>query len=60
MANPDGRIFPRRWEEYAYAPFFAALKQIGYGQRISVEASTKDLPADAPVAIALLRGAFRY
>ena len=59
MANPDGRVFPRRWEEYNYAPFFAALKQIGYGQRISVEASTKDLPADAPVAIALLRGAFR-
>jgi sugar phosphate isomerase/epimerase len=59
MANPAGRVFPRRWEEYDYAPFFAALKQIGYGQRISVEASTKDLPADAPVAIALLRQAFR-
>jgi sugar phosphate isomerase/epimerase len=59
MANPDGRVFPRRWEEYDYAPFFAALKQIGYGQRISVEASTRDLPADAPVAIALLRRALR-
>jgi sugar phosphate isomerase/epimerase len=59
MANPAGRVFPRRWEEYDYAPFFAALKQIGYGQRISVEASTKDLPADAPVAIAFLRQAFR-
>jgi len=59
MANPAGRVFPRSWEEYHYAPFFAALKQIGYGQRISVEASTRDLPADAPVAIALLRGGFR-
>jgi len=59
MANPAGRVFPRSWEEYDYAPFFAALKQIGYGQRISVEASTRDLPADAPVAIALLRGGFR-
>ena len=57
MANPDGRIFPRRWEEYDYAPFFAALRQIGYDKRISVEASTKDLPADAPLAIALLRRA---
>ena len=59
MANPEGRVFPRKWEEYNYAPFFAALKQIGYDRRISVEASTKDLPAEAPVAIALLRGAFR-
>jgi len=57
MANPEGRVFPRRWEEYDYAPFFAALRQIGYDKRISVEASTKDLPAEAPLAIALLRGA---
>jgi sugar phosphate isomerase/epimerase len=56
-ANPNGRVFPRVWEEYDYAPFFAALRQIGYDGRISVEASTKDLSADAPVAIALLRGA---
>jgi sugar phosphate isomerase/epimerase len=58
-ANPNGRVFPRVWGEYDYAPFFAALRQIGYDGRISVEASTKDLSADAPVAIALLRGAFR-
>jgi len=56
-ANPDGRVFPRTWEEYDYAPFFAALRQIGYDKRISVEASTKNLPADAPVAVALLRRA---
>jgi sugar phosphate isomerase/epimerase len=58
MANPDGRVFPRAWGEYDYAPFFAALKTIGYDKRISVEASTRDLKADAPLAIALLRGAF--
>jgi len=57
MANPEGRVFPRGSAEYDYAPFFAALRQIGYDGRISVEASTKDLAADAPVAIALLRGA---
>ena len=56
-ANPDGRVFPRTWDEYDYAPFFAALRQIGYDKRISVEASTKDLPVDAPLAIALLRRA---
>ena len=58
-ANPQGRVFPRTWEEYNYAPFFAALRQIGYDKRISVEASTKDLQTDAPIAIALLRRAFQ-
>ena len=58
VANPTGRVFPLAWDEYDYAPFFAALRQAGYNQRISVEASTKDLAADAPRAIALLRRAF--
>jgi sugar phosphate isomerase/epimerase len=57
MANPEGRVFPRAASEYDYAPFFAALRTIGYDKRISVEASTKDLQADAPQAIALLRKA---
>jgi len=59
MANPEGRIFPRTPTEYDYQPFFAALRTLGYSGRISVEASTKDLPGDAPPAIALLRSAFR-
>jgi D-psicose/D-tagatose/L-ribulose 3-epimerase len=58
MANPQGRVFPLVWEEYGYAPFFARLREIGYAKRISVEASTTDFPAEAPRAIALLRGAF--
>jgi len=58
MANPDGRVFPQSRGEFAYEPFFAALRSIGYGQRISVEASTKDLKTEAPRAIALLRGMF--
>jgi D-psicose/D-tagatose/L-ribulose 3-epimerase len=58
MANPQGRVFPRAMDEYDYAPFFAALQTIGYDKRISVEASTKDLQAEAPPAIALLRRAF--
>ena len=57
MANPQGRVFPSKWEEFDYAPFFANLRAIGYDKRISVEASTKDLQADAPQAIALLRKA---
>ena len=59
MANPQGRVFPRKWEEFNYAPFFAALNQIGYNARISVEASTTDLSTDAPQAIELLHRAFR-
>jgi D-psicose/D-tagatose/L-ribulose 3-epimerase len=57
MANPEGRVFPRDIGEYDYAPFFAALRTIGYDKRISVEASTKEFEADAPRAIALLRKA---
>ena len=59
VANPSGRVFPRTWDEFDYAPFFAALQKIGYDQRISVEGSTQDLAADAPPAIALLRRAFQ-
>jgi len=58
MANPQGRVFPQAWEEYNYAPFFANLRAIGYDKRISVEASTKDFPREAPLAIALLHHAF--
>lgn len=58
MANPQGRVFPQKWEEFDYAPFFANLRAIGYDKRISVEASTPDLAVQGPEAIALLRRAF--
>jgi sugar phosphate isomerase/epimerase len=58
MANPQGRVYPQAWEEFDYAPFFATLRAIGYDRRMSVEASTKDMPIEAPRAIALLRRAF--
>jgi D-psicose/D-tagatose/L-ribulose 3-epimerase len=58
MANPNGRVYPLEWSEFDYAPFFANLRQAGYGQRISVEASAKNFEAEAPRAIALVRGAF--
>jgi D-psicose/D-tagatose/L-ribulose 3-epimerase len=59
MANPTGRVFPAKWEEYDYAPFFANLRKIGYNQRMSVEVSGNAPTADAPLAIALIRRAFR-
>jgi sugar phosphate isomerase/epimerase len=58
VANPQGRVFPQKWDEYDYAPFFATLKQIGYDRRISMEGSTTDLAAQGPVTVALLRRAF--
>jgi sugar phosphate isomerase/epimerase len=58
MANPQGRVFPLVWDEYDYAPFFANLRKIGYDKRISVEASARDFPTEAPRAISLLRQAF--
>lgn len=58
MANPQGRVFPLQWEEFEYGPFFANLRQIGYAGRISIEASSKDVPTEGPQAIALLRRAF--
>jgi len=58
VANPTGRVFPQKWEEFDYAPFFANLKAIGYDKRISVEGSTTDLAAQGPPAIALLHKAF--
>jgi D-psicose/D-tagatose/L-ribulose 3-epimerase len=58
MANPQGRVFPLEWDEFDYAPFFANLRKIGYSGRISVEASSPDIPTQGPRAIALLRRAF--
>jgi D-psicose/D-tagatose/L-ribulose 3-epimerase len=58
MANPNGRVIPADWNEYDYAPFFAELRKIHYDRLISVEASTKDLVAQGPPAITLLRRAF--
>jgi sugar phosphate isomerase/epimerase len=58
MANPQGRVFPQKWDEFDYAPFFANLRAIGYDKRISVEGNTTDLAAQGPPAVALLRKAF--
>lgn len=56
FANPRGRVFPRdAGEEPRYAPFFIALRRIGYGGRISLEAGTADLERDARAGLRFLR-----
>lgn len=57
MANPVGRVFPLKWDEYNYSAFFENLRKIGYDKEVSVEASTKDFPNEAPRSIAFLRNA---
>jgi D-psicose/D-tagatose/L-ribulose 3-epimerase len=58
MANPQGRVFPLKWDEFDYAPFFAKLREVGYAGRMSIEGSSPDIPTQAPIAIELLRRAF--
>jgi sugar phosphate isomerase/epimerase len=57
IANPQGRVFPLKWQEYSYGPFFEALRKIGYNKEISVEGRTTDFEKEAPQAIAFLRRA---
>ena len=55
IARLDGRRWPRHNDGEDYSAFFAALADIGYDGRLSVEGKTEDLESDAPAALALLR-----
>jgi D-psicose/D-tagatose/L-ribulose 3-epimerase len=56
IADPASRDFPVRADgEPRYARFFENLATIGYEGRISVEANSSHLAADAPRAIAFLK-----
>lgn len=56
IANPTGRVFPKRQDSYDYREFLRSLKEVGYQAKISVEAYTTSFRADAVAALALLRG----
>ncbi len=53
-ANPFGRVYPTEADRWDYAPFFDALKQIGYQGGVSVEASCDDFAQAAKRAFAVL------
>ena len=55
IARPAGRKYPMPGDGYDYAPFFAALRQIGYPGRLSIEASPVNGPEDLPVCVEYLR-----
>jgi D-psicose/D-tagatose/L-ribulose 3-epimerase len=59
FSNPNGRVFPARWDEYNYAPFFAALRRMNYQGGISIDAHTSNFPNDAPQTVAFLRDALK-
>ena len=56
FATPGARAFPECWDG-RYGRFFAALANIGYGGRMSIEAFTSDFAADGARALSVLRQA---
>ncbi len=55
FSEPSGRIFPTRENKPQYLTFFSNLKQVGYNQRISIEAYSNHFAADARNALQLLK-----
>lgn len=53
VATVDGRRPPRPGDDCA--PFFAALKQAGYNQRVSIEGSISDPANELPAALEIMR-----
>ena len=54
FANPTGRVYPIEAED-GYIRFINLLKGVGYEDRISIEAYTKDFRHDAKRSVKILR-----
>lgn len=65
FANPalgtaDERTFPRSMDEWDYAPFFRALSDAGYDDRLSIEAYCYgDFPSSASKAVEFFHAALK-
>ena len=57
IANPSGRIYPRRNDGVDYRTFIKNLKKVGYNKRISIEAYTDNFSASASEALQTIRHA---
>jgi sugar phosphate isomerase/epimerase len=55
IASKEGRLFPKPDDNENYNEFFSLLKKAGYNGRVSVEAHSKDIAADAAISLELLR-----
>ena len=54
FAEVEGRMFPKK-NERDYEVFFAKLKEIGYTARLSIEAFSDNIVADASRSLSLMR-----
>jgi len=59
FARPEGRLCPAETGEADYMPFIRALKEIGYDERISCEAYSKDFVKDSKVTVGFFNKHFR-
>ncbi len=59
MGNEGGRDYPKPDDVADYEAVFKALKEAGYEGRVSIEAGTHDIAADAPLAFQVLDTARR-
>ncbi|MDR1463988.1 MAG: sugar phosphate isomerase/epimerase [Oscillospiraceae bacterium] len=55
IGRPGGRTYPLPGDGYDYAPFFTALREIGYAGRLSVEASPVHGPEDLAATLSYIR-----
>lgn len=55
IARPQSRTSPAPGDGYDYAPFFAALAEMGYGARISFEGKVESLSEEAAVCLETLK-----
>ncbi len=55
IANPAGRVAMKKSDGMDYDAFFAGLADCGYHGRLSIEGNIKDLRAELPEALELLR-----
>ncbi len=55
IGRPGSRKYPMPDDGYDYSPFFQALKTIGYGGRVSIEAGYPKAPEDLIAAMRYLR-----
>jgi len=55
IANSNGRVYPLNKDEDDYEAFFNILRQIGYNNRVSIEASSSDMKKEGAASLNLLR-----
>ena len=55
LANPIGRVWPKKDDNADYSAFIRALKQARYNGCVSIEAFSDDFEHDAKEAIAVMR-----